>query len=215
MWLLIQNIFSINIILPAAYGADFGHVWKPISSVFLNASIWHLYLEQEFVCVGDAGIVEPSVKTNRQGIDLSIRYQPTAWLFWNIDANATKPRSTEEEDGQNYIPLAPSMTLASGLKFIHPSGLKGRINLRYLADRPANEDYSITADGYTVLDLNVDYNWQSLVFGIEIQNVLDTEWKETQFATESRLLLEDNPVEEIHFTPGTPFFVRTKVEFKF
>ena len=202
-------------ILPAAYGADLGLVWKPVSDVFMNAAVWYLFLEQEFVYVGDAGIVEPSGQTARRGIDLSLRYQPTSWLYWNIDANVTNPRSTQEENGQNYIPLAPTMTVASGLKMIHPSGIRGGINLRYLADRPANEDYSITAEGYTVMDLNVDYTWRSIVLGIEVQNLLNTDWNETQFATESRLQNEAQSVEEIHFTPGTPFFIRSKIEFRF
>jgi hypothetical protein len=37
---------------------------------------------------------------------------------------------------------------------------------------------------------------------------LNTKWNETQFATESRLKEEPNSVEEIHFTPGTPFFMK-------
>jgi hypothetical protein len=41
-----------------------------------------------------------------------------------------------------------------------------------------------------------------------VQNLFNTRWKETQFATESRLRGEAAPVEEIHFTPGTPFFAR-------
>jgi hypothetical protein len=45
--------------------------------------------------------------------------------------------------------------------------------------------------------------------------LLDTEWNETQFATESRLRTEAAPVEEIHFTPGTPLFVKGKVTYMF
>lgn len=202
-------------ILPAAFGTDIGIIWKPIPRLLLNTSIWYLHLDQEFVYVGDAGIVEPSGKTKRQGVDFGLRYQPTEWLFWNFDANVTKPRSIDAEPNENYIPLAPLFTVASGLKFIHLSGLKGSINLRHLKDRPASEDYSITAGGYTVIDVNVDYNWRSMVFGIEIQNLFNTEWNETQFATESRLFNEAAPVEEIHFTPGTPFFIKSKVELKF
>lgn len=50
-------------ILPAAYGADLGFIWKPNARLFLNTALWYLYLEQEFVYVGDAGIVEPSGKS--------------------------------------------------------------------------------------------------------------------------------------------------------
>ncbi len=206
---------STKHILPAAYGFDAGAIWKPIPQLLVNTAYWYLFLEQEFVYVGDAGIVEPSGKTRRQGVDLSIRYQPLAWLFWNFDTNYTHARAVEEEAGQDYIPLAPDLTLVSGLNMIHKSGIYGGANVRYIKDRPANEDNSIIAKGYTVVDVNMGYNWKKLNFGIQIQNLLDTEWNETQFATGSRLQNETNPVEEIHFTPGIPFFLKGMIEFKF
>ena len=52
-------------------------------------------------------------------------------------------------------------------------------------------------------------------FGIQIQNLLNTEWNETQFATESRLQFETEPVEEIHFIPGTPFFIKAIIQYNF
>jgi hypothetical protein len=48
-----------------------------------------------------------------------------------------------------------------------------------------------------------------------VENLFDTEWNETQFATESRLQNEIASVEEIHFTPGTPFFMKGKVTYTF
>ena len=202
-------------ILPAAYGSDAGVLWKPFPRLLINTAYWYLFLEQEFVYIGDAGIVEPSGKTKRQGLDLSIRYQPLNWLFWNFDANYTHAIAVEEKPGENYIPLAPDFTLVSGLNVIHRSGIHGGINTRYIKDRPANEDNSIIAKGYTVVDLNIGYTWKKIDFGIQIQNLLDTDWNETQFATESRLKDELTPVEEIHFIPGTPFFIKGTIEFKF
>ncbi|MCO6162555.1 TonB-dependent receptor [Flavobacterium sp. NRK F7] len=201
--------------LPAAYGFDLGYIWKPTPKMVVNMAYWYLYLDQEFVYVGDAGVVEPSGKTHRQGIDLSYRYQPTNWLFWNLDANYTYARSIDEPKGEDYIPLAPDFTLVSGLNFIFKSGLYGSINARHLADRPANEDNSIVAKGYTVTDFNAGYKWEKISLGIQIQNLFDVEWNETQFATESRLQSESQPVEEIHFTPGTPFFIKAMIQYNF
>lgn len=201
--------------LPAAYGFDLGYIWKPTPKMVVNMAYWYLYLDQEFVYVGDAGVVEPSGKTRRQGIDLSYRYQPTNWLFWNLDANYTYARSIDESKGEDYIPLAPDFTLVSGLNFIFKSGLYGSINARHLADRPANEDNSIVAKGYTVTDLNAGYKWEKISLGIQIQNLFDVQWNETQFATESRLQSESQPVEEIHFTPGTPFFIKAMIQYNF
>jgi outer membrane receptor protein involved in Fe transport len=201
--------------LPGAYGFDAGTIWKPTKSMLINVAYWYLFLEQEFVYVGDAGVVEPSGKTKRNGVEFSWRYQPASWIFWSLDANYTIARSMEDPEGENYIPLAPDFTLVSGLTIVHPSGMYGGLKVRHLDNRPANEDNSIIAEGYTVTDLNLGYNWKSLSLGIQIQNLFNTEWNETQFATLSRLKDEIDPVEEIHFTPGTPFFLKTIIQFKF
>ena len=201
--------------IPAAYGGDVGFLWKAKSKWLINLALWYLYLEQEFVYTGDAGIVEPSGKTKRLGVDFSARYQPIQWLFWNFDVNYAYARATEESSGTDYIPLAPDLTMTTSLRAIHPSGIFGSANLRYIKDRPANEDNSIVALGYTVVDLNIGYEWSKFTLSIQIQNLLNTEWNETQFATESRLQNEPQPVEEIHFTPGYPFFFKGIIEFKF
>lgn len=202
-------------ILPSAYGFDAGFIWKPTPKMLFNFAYWYLYLKQEFVYVGEAGIVEPSGKTRRQGFDLSYRYQPFSWVYWNVDANYTHARTIEASKGQNYIPLAPDFTFVSGLNFIFKSGLYGGLNLRHLGNRPANEDYSITAKGYTVADFNIGYRWKSITLGIQVQNLFNTVWNETQFATESRLQNEPNSIEEIHFTPGTPFFLKGMIQYNF
>jgi hypothetical protein len=36
--------------------------------LIVNSALWYLYLQQEFVYVGDAGIIEPSGKTKRMGL---------------------------------------------------------------------------------------------------------------------------------------------------
>ncbi|MEZ4840401.1 MAG: TonB-dependent receptor [Flavobacteriaceae bacterium] len=202
-------------ILPAAYGTDIGFIWKPIDRLLINTAYWYLFLEQEFVYVGDEGVVEPSGKTQRQGVDLSIRYQPLDWLFWNFDANYANGKAIDENSGEDYIPLAPDFTFVTSLNMVRKSGLYGGVHVRHMGDRPANEDNSITASGYTVVDLNIGYEWKKFDFSIQIQNLFDTEWNETQFATESRLQNEPFPVEEIHFTPGTPFFLKGVVSFRF
>lgn len=77
-----------------------------------------------------------------------------------------------------------------------------------MGDRPANEDNSIVARGYFVTDIQVNYAKKNYNLGFSVQNLLNTKWKETQFNTVSRLKNEMQPVEEIHFTPGTPFFAK-------
>lgn len=202
-------------ILPSAYGFDAGFIWKPIPKLLVNTAYWHLFLEQEFVYVGDAGIVEPSGKTRRQGIDFSVRYEPLNNLYFNLDANYTHARAIEETKGEDYIPLAPDFTLTSGLTYKSTSGFFGGLQLKHINDRPANEDNSIVAVGYTVTDVNIGYKFKNATLGVQVQNLFDVTWNETQFATESRLQNEVNSVEEIHFTPGTPFFLKGSISISF
>lgn len=202
-------------ILPRAYGLDFGIIWKPTPKLILNTAVWYLFLEQEFVYVGDAGIVEPSGKTERYGLDFGVRYQFNDWLYFDTDATYTKARSMEDPEGENYIPLAPDFTMAGGLSVKNNKGFSGSIKYRYIDDRPANEDNSIVADGYLVSDLSASYTIKDITLGLVIENLFDTKWNETQFATESRLQNETQPVEEIHFTPGTPFFLKGSITYNF
>ncbi|WP_426063135.1 TonB-dependent receptor [Flavobacterium sp. DSP2-3-1] len=200
-------------ILPTAIGTDVGTIWKPFPKLILNATLWHLYLEQEFVFVGDAGIVEPSGQSRRMGAELGLRYQLNDWLYFDTDANYTYARSIDESKGQDYIPLAPDFTTTGGLSFQKINGFSGGIRSRYLKSRPANEDNSIVAKGYFVSDVNVNYQYKNLNFGVAVENIFNTEWNETQFATESRLQDETKSVEEIHLTPGTPFFIKGKITY--
>ena len=201
--------------LPKAYGLDVGINWKPFPKLFLNTTGWYLGLEQEFVYVGDEGIVEPSGETRRLGMDISARYQLIDWLFFNSDFTYTKARSLEAADGEDFIPLAPKITAAGGLSVDNYKNISGGIRFRHLGDRAANEDNSIIAEGYTVADMNVNYTWKKMTLGLAAENIFDVEWKEAQFATESRLRNETEPVEEIHFTPGTPFFLKASITYSF
>ena len=201
-------------VLPPAYGLDLGFIWKATPRVITNVALWYLFLEQEFVYVGDAGVVEPSGRSRRLGIDLGLRYQITDWLFADIDANYSFARSVDEPEKLNYIPLAPVLTATGGLTMRKGKFATG-FQTRYLSDRPANEDNSIVAEGYFVADWNVEYTLNKMNFGVTVNNLFNVDWNEAQFATLSRLQFEPVPVEEIHFIPGTPFYLSGSIKYTF
>jgi outer membrane receptor protein involved in Fe transport len=89
------------------------------------------------------------------------------------------------------------------------------LRYRYLNDRPANEDNSVVAEGYFLMDAVLNYTRSKFEVGISAENVFDIAWKEAQFDTESRMAGEAQPVSEIHFTPGTPFFAKLHISFFF
>ncbi|MFY0255516.1 TonB-dependent receptor [Chitinophaga sp. 30R24] len=192
-------------VLPAAYGADLGTIFKPARNLLVNAALWYIYLQQEFVYGGDGGAVEFSGPTRRTGVDLSARYQPIPAIYIDADVNYAHGRSVGSPKGADYIPLAPEWSSTGGITYVLKNGLNGSLRYRYLADRPANEDYSLTASGYCVTDFILNYTKPKYEIGFTINNLLNTKWKETQFDTETRLKGETHSVDEICFTPGTPF----------
>lgn len=202
-------------VLPAAYGSDLGTIWKPFPKLLISASYWYLWMNQEFVYVGDAGVVEPAGQSVRSGFDVSMRYQIAKRLFFDIDANWAKPRAVGEAEGQNFLPLAVNFTSIGGLTLKNENGWSGSLRYRYVGDRPANEDNSVIAKGYFVSDALINYSKNRYSVGLSVQNIFNTKWKETQFNTESRLQNEVNSVEEIHFTPGTPFNAKLSFMIKF
>lgn len=201
-------------ILPKVYATDLGLIIKPVKDLVVKATLWHLYSQQEFVYVGDAGIVEPSGKTRRMGIDLSARYQLNKWLFADFDLNLTRARAIGEPKGEDYVPLAPAFTSIGGLT-AKSGRLSGSLRYRFIDDRPANEDNSVRASGYFIADMVMNYRLKKFEIFISVENILNRKWNEAQFDTESRLQFEANPVSEIHFTPGTPRFFKGGVSFTF
>ncbi|SEN04940.1 Outer membrane receptor proteins, mostly Fe transport [bacterium A37T11] len=190
--------------LPSAIGTDVGIVMKPVSNLLINAAIWYSKLQNEYVYSGDGGSVAFSGKTRRIGIDVSGRYQAFSFLYVDMDLNYAHGRAVDESYAKNYIPLAPVWTSTGGITWMLKSGLNGSFRYRYLADRPANEDYSLKANGYLINDLVINYTERKFELGISVNNLFAVRWKEAQFATETRLPNQD-PITSIAFTPGTKF----------
>ena len=197
-------------VLPAAYGADLGVILKPNKNIYLDIALWSLYLEQEFVYVGDEGIVEPSGETLRKGIDLNVRLQLSKRLFANLSINYSKGKALKEEKGNNYIPLAPELSSTGGMTYKTAKGFSSNLSYRFIKNRSANNDYSIEAKGYFLVDMAFNYTQKKYALGLSIENCFNVKWNEAQFATESRVFNEPNSVTELHFTPGSPLFAKLK-----
>ena len=195
-------------VLPRAIGYEVGGTFKPRPALVVNTALWALHLQDELVYVGDEGVVESAGPTRRVGLDVSARYQLTRLLFADADLNLSRGRLVGEPAGANRIPLAPSLTSIGGLTLRHPGGLSASLRYRHLDSRAANEDNSVRARGYFLLDAVVSYTTSRFQVGATVENLLNREWNQAQFDTETRLRNEAAPVSELHFTPGTPFYAK-------
>jgi len=197
-------------IVPAAYGADLGLNWKPIPHLYINAAVWYLYLQEEFVYDDDGDIVA-SGKTKRYGLDFSARYQLTDWLFADVNVNLAHPRLADSAKNTGYLALAPTFTSTGGLDFKLKNGINGGLSYRYLHSRPGNNTGTLTADGYYVTDLKINYTQKRYEVGLTIENLFNTKWNEFEAEEVSQLRGETAPIDQMSFTPGTPFAAKVRV----
>lgn len=200
--------------LPAAYTTDLGTVLKISDKLLVNAAVWQIHLDNEYVYSGDGGSVEFSGKTQRVGFDFSARYQPIPAIYLDADLNYAHGRAVDEAKGEDYIPLAPVWSSSAGITYMNKTGINGSLRYRYLGDRPANEDYSLTATGYFITDLVLNYTAKRYEVGLTVNNLFNVKWKETQFETLTKLRNRD-AVNSIAFTPGTKFAALAHVSFFF
>jgi outer membrane cobalamin receptor len=196
--------------IPAAYGADLGLNWKPVPHLYINAALWYLYLQQEFVYTDD-GTIAPGGRTRREGIDVSARYQLAKWLFADLNVNLARPRLADSIAGHGYLALAPTFTSTGGLDFKFANGINGGISYRYMHSRPGNNTSTLLADGYYVTDLKINYTKKRYEIGLTIENLFNTKWNEFEAEEVSQLKGETTPVDQMSFTPGTPFFAKLRV----
>jgi outer membrane receptor protein involved in Fe transport len=201
--------------LPRAIGAEIGTRHQFFDRFNIGFAGWWLELDEELVFVGDAGETEISGKSQRIGIDIEGRIKILSWLWVDTDVNLSQGKYVDEPDDANQIPLAPRITSTGGLTAIHPSGWDVSLRYRHIGDRPANEDGSVTAEGYTVVNLGLSYSYGPFQYFAVVENLFDVDWNEAQFDTESRLRDETESVSEIHFTPGNPLNLQAGISFQF
>ncbi len=202
-------------VLPPALGSDVGGIFKIGKKLLLQTAVWYLWLNQEFVYVGDEAVVEESGKTQRFGLDISARYEMFKNWFADFNLSLAKPKFLEVPKDESYIPLAPTLVSSGGITYKKMNGFNGSFRYRFMGNRPANEDNSVIAKGYFICDAVLNYTARNWEIGASVQNIFNTKWKETQFDTESRLQNETDAVSEIHFTPGTPFFGKLSFSYFF
>ncbi len=81
------------------------------------------------------------------------------------------------------------------------------MRVKAIADRPATQDGTLVALGYTIVDAQAGARWKDLELGLDVLNLLNTTWREAQFATTSRLAWEPAAVTGIDSTPGWPLTI--------
>ena len=173
--------------LARSTGGEIGTRTRLYNRIELASSLWWLDLGSELVFVGDEGTTEQRGPTRRWGVDFEVRAEVLPWLLLDYDLTYSDPRFRVTGEA---IPLAPTLLMNGGLTAYPIENFSAALRVRFLDDRAANEDRSVIARGYTLIDLLVRYRWRNIEVSFDVLNLADTDWRETQFATDSCLRRE-------------------------
>ena len=195
--------------LARATGYEVGFRTRQWDRVELLVALWTLDLSSELVFNGDDATTEILGATRRYGVELGNRLKLLEWLTFTGDVTFT--HATFRSTGA-AIPQAPLMTGRADVT-ANFGGLAASVQMLHLGSRWLTEDRSVSAQPFTIFNLVVRYRpvtkgpWRNLEGYLSIQNLTDTQWRQTQLFYESQLATESRPVGDIHFVPGTPRMV--------
>jgi outer membrane receptor protein involved in Fe transport len=201
--------------LPKATAYELGFKSRMFDKLYLTCSGWYMYLDKEYVYAGDGGTTELSNPTTRLGIDAEARLSIFPWLWADLDLSAARASITGLPEGSNYVPLAPTFIASGGINIVREQGFNCSLRIRHLSNRPANEDYSVTAPGHTLYNLVLAYSLGNISFSLNGENLTDTSWNEAQFATETRIPGEADSITDLCYTPGNPRNFQFGISYKF
>ena len=194
-------------LLTPAMGYEAGARVTPLPNLTVSASGFLIDLDSELVWAGDAGNTEPSGQTRRYGVELDARYHIGNWLFADADVTFTHARYRANEGNGGAVALAPTRTFSAGVGVRPTVGNftpSASFRVKSIGARPAIEDESLIAEGFTIVDANAGLRWKQIELGLDVQNLFNATWREVQFATETRLSYEPKAVTGIHYSPGWP-----------
>lgn len=200
--------------LARAIAGELGTRVKPSEHSRVSMDIWYLHLSSEQVWSGDEGGTTPSAPTQRFGLDIEGATALTSWL--QIDGNVTwaKSRFVANAGNAGAVALAPRWMGSAGATAIRG---KSWISLRGrgISDRPGNADGSLVAEGYLVMDLVASTHRGAWGATLTVNNLTNTQWREAQFAEQSRVSPTADVMEQMHFTPGIPLSATAQVSYTY
>jgi outer membrane receptor protein involved in Fe transport len=142
----------------------------------LTAAYWWLDQSSELIFVGDSNSVEPKGASEREGLELTMFWQPTPWL--GIDAVYTESdaRFVNNPEGpyiEDALEEAAQVGITASLDTWDLS-----LRARYMGPYALTPDNAFRADPMTMVSLRGAHHWDNFTAYAEVINALDTDDKE-------------------------------------
>jgi hypothetical protein len=191
----VRGVFTTPSVTPLtrAIGEEVGARTRVLDRLDFAAAGWLLDLDSETTWNGDDGTTNVGPSTRRYGVELEGRFELTPWFAADVAVTFTHSQFSTDRENGGGLALAPKQTWSGGLSARHDLGPgAGRAGLRFygIGDRPASDDGVIVAPGFTQVDLHVGYRMRRWDLALDIENLLNGEYRSAQFDTVTRLPTE-------------------------
>lgn len=204
--------------LAAAYGAEVGVRSAVLPRSQVSFTLWALRMDSELVFVGDGGTTEPSLASERRGVEFSLYSKP--FPGWTLDADMalSRARFRGALQGGSHVPGAVEQVGSLGLAYERPARAGGMwfggVRLRYLGAAALDESGAHRSSPAATFNMQMGRRlgsgW-SITAGIF--NVFNRQSADITYWYASRLAGEVAPVEDVHFHPAEPRTVRIVLQF--
>ncbi len=188
----VRGVFTTPSVTPLtrAIGEEVGARTRFFDKIDFAATGWLLDLDNETTWDGDDGTTAVGPATRRYGLELEGRYAFTPWLAADGAVTFTHSQFSTDRENGGGLALAPKQTWSGGVSARYALGPGvARAGLRFygIGDRPASDDGVIVAPGFTQVDLHAGYRMRRWDVALDIENLLDGDYRSAQFDTVSRL----------------------------
>jgi TonB dependent receptor/TonB-dependent Receptor Plug Domain len=191
--------------LAAGTGAELGLRSEPVKGLQTSIALWGLRTSSELLYVGDAGTTEAAAASRRRGVEWNNRYVPHPGLLVDADLAWNHARFADGSRIPNALDRVASVALT--LRELGPYSLSLQGRYRgggaLLEDNTLRSHSAFTLNGRATRSFAGGHSLTLDVFNLQNRKVNDIE-----YAYESRLPSETQPVLDRHVHPALPRTLR-------
>jgi len=211
---VVQNPAAPKIAMTDFY--QWGASFRPRGAA-VSASVFLIDRSNEQVYIPDDGSLELSGPTRSYGFESKTSIPLTRRLTLTGGVTQILEAYYRDTSPRIYVDSAPPTVANAALTFSGWRGFYSSLRWRHVGNyRLDGLDPNIRASGLDVVDIAVTKSLGPFAdFNLQIDNVLDKDYYETQNYFESRVSPTAPAVERIHGTPGYPFGLTVGVTLRF
>lgn len=144
-----------------------------------TAAYWWLQQDSELIFIGDSNAVEPKGGSKREGVELTMFWQPLPWLGVDAVYTHSDAHYINNPEGR-YVENALEEAAQLGITATQDNW-DASLRVRHLGSYPMLADGSQRADKLTTVNLRGAYHWEALTLYAEFINLLDSDGKEIMY----------------------------------